>query len=341
MKRILILLLAVISVLSMTLVSCTSATTEAGTDASTGSQTADESTQEAEKLDINIAVLKGPTGMGAAYLMSEAEASNTLHNYNFTIESAPDAVTAGIVKGSYDIAAVPTNLAAVLNSKDGVDVRVIAVNTLGTLYLLEKGETVNSLADLAGKSIVASGEGTAADAVLSRLIASLDDPSSVTVHYASEHSEAVALAASGEYDIAVLPEPHVTSLMKKDAGFRIALDLTQQWEGAGYGQLVMGALICTKAFLEEHPEAVDQFIQDYAKSANYVNTNIPEASQLIEKYGIAAAAVAEAAIPNCNIVCLTGQEMKTALNSFYTQLNEFKPALIGGAIPADELYYVK
>lgn len=334
MKKILCTLLSLLLLFSF-------ASCNAGQPKDTAANSADITTMAAaeEKIDVNVAVLKGPTGMGAAYLMEKNENGQASENYKFSIETAADAVTAGIVSGSFDIAAVPTNLAAVLNSKDGVDVQVLAVNTLGVLYLCEKGSTVNSLSDLAGKSILTAGEGTAADAVLTRIISTLPEASKPTVTYASEHSEVVTQAIAGNYDIVVLPEPFVTTLLSKTDAFRVALNLTTEWESAGYGTLVMGCLIATKKFITEHPEAVEAFIADYAASVEYVNANTTAAAQLIEKFGISTAAVAEKALPNCNIVCMTGKEMKTALSAFYAQLMQFKPALIGGALPGDELYY--
>ena len=298
--------------------------------------------ENTEKIEVNVAMLKGPTGMGAAYLMSQNEENKTANKYNFTLESAADAVVAGIVKGEYDIAAVPTNLAATLYARDGVDVVAAAINTLGVLYVVENGNTVNSVEDLAGKKVVMSGQGTAADAVLTRLIAAkVADPSSVTVEYVSEHSEAVAQAVAGNYDIAVLPEPFVTTILSKSDKFRVAVNLTTEWESAGYGTLCMGGIIASKKFATDHPEALDKFLAEYKESVEYVNANVKAAAELIEKYDIAKAAVAEKAIPNCNIVCITGNDMKTYLKAFYEQLNAFKPALIGGKLPGDDLYYVK
>ena len=348
MKKLLSVILAVVFVFAFA--SCTEngtgkETTGAAEPAKTEAQISEtEAVTEApaEKTVVNVAMLKGPTGMGAAYLMSKNEENKTENKYNFALESAADAVVAGIVKGEYDIAAVPTNLAATLYAKDGVDVVAAAINTLGVLYIVENGNTVNSVSDLSGKKIVMSGQGTAADAVLTRLIAAkVDDPSSVTVDYVSEHSEAVTQAVTGNYDIAVLPEPFVTTILTKSDKFRVAVNLTTEWESAGYGTLCMGGIIASKKFAQEHPEALDSFLAEYKESVEYVNANVKDAAALIEKYGIATAAVAEKAIPNCNIVCITGENMKTYLKAFYEQLSAFKPALIGGSVPGDDLYYIK
>lgn len=324
MKKILALVLALSMLLAFT--SCT------------GTKTPDTTTTETasvEKTDINIAVLKGPTGMGAAYLMNKNADGTSANNYNFSIESTPDAITGQLVSGDLDMAAVPTNLACVIENKGAVDIKIIAVNTLGVLYVLEKGDTVNSISDLNGKKIIASGQGSTAEAIISKLLGD----SGADITYASEHAEAVTLAASGDYDICILPEPFVTTLLSKDIGYRIALNLTELWKAADLGELPMGGIVVRTAFLNEHPDAVKSFLTEYKESVDYTNNNIDEASAIIEEYGIMTADIAKAAIPNCNIVCLTGTDMVSALSSFYTVLNNFNASLIGGQIPADTIYY--
>lgn len=293
--------------------------------------------EPSEKTAVNIAVLKGPTGMGAAYLMKQNDENKASNNYTFTIETTPDAISGQIVNGSLDIAAVPTNLAAILKNKNGADVKIIAVNTLGVLYLLEKGDSITKTSDLNGKKVIASGKGSTAEAVIIKLFG--DTTADIT--YAAEHAEAVTLAASGDYDICILPEPFVTTLLSKDLGFKIALDLTKEWKNAGLGELPMGGIIARTAFINEHPDAVKSFLTEYAASVEYANKNIDEAAAVIEQYDIMTSAVAKAAIPNCNMVCLTGNEMKTALSGFYEVLDGFNKALIGGSLPSDDIYYLK
>ena len=114
---------------------------------------------ETEKTTVKIAVLKGPTGMGAAYLMKQNEENKSANKYIFTIENTPDAMSGQLISGSLDMAAVPTTLAATLKNKGGADIKIIAVNTLGVLYLLEKGNSIKSISDLNGKKVIASGKG--------------------------------------------------------------------------------------------------------------------------------------------------------------------------------------
>lgn len=293
----------------------------------------------AEKTTVNIAFLKGPTGMGASKLMADSEAGTTENAYNFTLAGAADVVISQLVSGELDMAALPTNAIASLYQKTEGGVQALAVNTLGVLYILERGDSVQSLADLEGKTILSSGQGTTAQAVTDYLLSAAGV--NATVEYAAEHSEVVAKATAenSAYDVVLLPEPFVTMLTKQAPEFRVAINLTEEWEKQGAGLLPMGGIAVRREFAEANPEAVAAFLAEYAASVEWVNANAEEAAALIEKYDIMKAAVAKDAIPRANMVCLTGDAMRVVLNSFYGVLEGFNVQLIGGATPGEDFYY--
>lgn len=297
-----------------------------------------------ESIVIKTYALKGPTGMGMAKLMSDNEEGTSSNKYDFTIASAPDELTAEIIKGNYDIAALPTNLAAVLYKKTEGKIRVAAVNTLGVLYILENGDTINSVEDLAGKEIYATGQASTPEYILNYIL----DANSIecNVTYLADHSELAAQMIAGTVSIGMLPVPNATTVMAQSEA-RIALNLTEEWEKAAEAKgddsaLYMGCIVINPDFIENHPEAVEKFLEEYKASVDYVNDNIDDASILIEKYGIVPkAAIAKKAIPDANMVCITGDEMKNGLNGFYKVLYGFAPASVGGELPADDIYYIK
>ena len=294
--------------------------------------------------DIKVYALKGPTGMGMAKLMSDSDAGTTTNKYDFTIASAPDEVTAEIIKGNYDIAALPTNLASVLYNKTEGKIRVAAVNTLGVLYVLENGDTVNSLEDLNGKELYATGQGSTPEYILRYVLETNGIDCNVT--YLAEHSELAAQMISGDVSLGMLPVPNATTVLAQSDA-RTAIDLTAEWEKAAEkngdsSALYMGCVIVNPDFIEVAPEAVDAFLEEYAASVKYVNENIDDASAMIESYGIVPkAAIAKKAIPDAHMVCITGDEMKTGLSGFYNVLFGFDPKSVGGAVPADDIYYIK
>lgn len=297
----------------------------------------------ANPVDMNVYTLKGPTGMGMVKLMSDSDNSSTANNYKFTMASAPDEIVAAISNGSADIAACPINLASTLYKKTSGGVKLLAVNTLGVLYVLENGDTINSMADLKGKTIYATGQGATPEYTLNYLLEKngIDPKNDVTIEYKSEHSELATLAAAGDAAIAVLPEPNVTSaLAQSEGGLRIALDLTKEWNKVCDSQLAQGCIIVRKEFLENNTDAVNKFLSEYKASVDYVLNNADEAANLIEQYGIMAkAALAKKALPNCNITFLVGDEMKIMAAENLQVLYDANPASVGGAMPDDSFYY--
>jgi len=139
----------------------------------------------------------------------------------------------------------------------------------------------------------------------------------------------------------MLPQPFVTVAQSKFDDLTIRLDLTKEWDALDNGsQLNTAGLVVRTEFAKEHPEAVAAFLKEYAASTQYVNENVSEAAQLVAQYGITPnAAIARSAIPQCNLVCLTGVEMKAVLEDYYQVLYDADPASIGGALPYDSFYY--
>lgn len=284
----------------------------------------------------NIGTLQGPTGMGMVTLMGDEFSSK----YNITIESAPDAVVGKIINGELDIAAVPVNLAATLYNKTEGNIMMIAVNTLGVLYVLEDGETVNSMADLAGKTLYATGQGSTPEYMLSYLLEKNGLTDSVTVEYKAEHSELATLMASGEVKLGMLPEPNVTATMAKNEKLRVALDLTKEWKDAAGVEPVQGCIVVRKDYFEQNQAAVRLFLKEYEAAVNYTKANQAETAALMEKYGIiGSAAIAEKAIDKCNIVCYRDEAMRTAAEAMLQVLFDANPKSVGGALPGDDFYY--
>ena len=339
------------------------ASTENAADAEDGSSSESEPAESAEdasaetqaetvsgeETPVNVMALKGPTAMGMVQLMDSAEAGAVGGNaYTFTIAASADEVTPKLVQGGADIAAVPANLASVLYNNTEGQVQVLAVNTLGVLYIVENGDSVQSVSDLAGRTIYASGKGSTPEYALNYILSEngIDPEADVTIEWKSEHSECVAALASDEDGIAMLPQPFVTTAQMQNENLRVALDLTKEWDALqadaeAPSALLTGVVVVRTAFAEEHPEAVNAFLDSYQASVEYVNANVEDASALIEKYDIVPAAVARKALPYCNITFIEGSEMQEKLSGYLNVLFEQNPASVGGALPAEDFYYIR
>ena len=288
------------------------------------------------QVEVRVAALKGPTAMGLVELLEKGE-----ENYSFTLEASPDAIVPLLAKGEVDIAAIPANLAAVIynNTKN---VKVIAVNTLGVLYLVGSGnEMIDSRGDLLGKTIYSAGKGStpqyALESILSAL--SLEVGKDVFVEWKSEHAECVAALAKDPEALAMLPQPFATSALVQNSSFSVVLDLNGLWESINGTPLITGCAVVRADFAENHPEAVKEFLRRYEESVEWVNGNTDEASVLIEKYGIIKAAIASKALPFCNIVCITGDEMKRDLTPYLESLYRSNPKSVGGTVPGEDFWF--
>ena len=286
--------------------------------------------------EIRIAALKGPTGMGMVKLADK----QNYPNYTVSIEASPDALNPRIISGEVDVAAVPVNLASVLYNKLDGDISVLAVSTLGVLYVVEAGSEVNSVADLAGKTVYATGQGATPEYILNYLLDKNGVAGSVEVNYVGEHAALATMLADGSAEIGMLPEPNVTSTLAGNDNLRIALNLTEEWNKVCSTELVQGVVIARKSFVNEHPEAIEQFLREYEKSSAFVNENIDEAAKLIVDAGILGnVEIAKKAIPNCNISFSKGEAMHKAVESMLAVLFEANPKSIGGKLPDKDFYY--
>lgn len=334
MKKILALLLALVMVLSF---------------AACGEEPVPTDGPGALPPTFNVGVLKGPTAMGLSDLIAASEGLEAANwematlscNYNFSLAGSPDELVPAILQGDLDVACVPANLAATLYAKSEGKVKVIAINTLGVIYIVDTDGSINSMSDLKGKTIVASGQGSTPEFALRYLLTEngLNPDTDVNIQWKSEHAECVTALATNQATIAMLPQPFVTVASGKITGLNIALDLTKEWEALDNGSsMITGVVVARTDYLENGPYHIEGFLEDYATSVDYVNSNPAEAAKNIGELGIVDAAIAEKAIPYCNIVCITGDEVKEKLSGYLEVLYNANPASVGGALPGDDFY---
>lgn len=293
---------------------------------------------------VRLAAMTGPTAMGLVKLLDDAENGLSANRYDFLLAGSADEITPQLLQGKLDIASVPVNLAVNLYNKKPDTFTLLAVNTLGVLYIVEKGgEGIQSLADLKGKTIYATGRGSTPEYNLTYLLnqAGLTLGEDVFVEWRSEPAEVVALLSQKENAAAMLPQPYVTVAQNKVENLRIALNLTAEWDALGLdSRMITSGIVARTQFVRENPQAVAAFLKEFAASAQYANEFVPETAALIDALGIVKAPIAEKALPYCNIVCITGEEMKTALSSYLQVLYDLNPASIGNAMPEDDFYYM-
>lgn len=292
-----------------------------------------------------VAALKGPTSMGMVKMMADQKDAKE-KNYEFTIGSSPDEIAPKFLKGEFDIVALPSNLASILYNKSQGKVQVLAINTLGILYLMENGDSVKSIEDLKGKTVYSSGKGAVPEYAFNYILKAngLNPDTDLRVEYKSEHTEALAALLNDKSGLAVLPQPFATVASLKNKDLRTALDLSKEWDKASKNAkstMITGVVVVNKDFAAKHPEKIKKFMADYKASIDYTNTNVDDAAKLIEENNIVPAAVAKKAIPQCNITYIDGSDMKDKLSGYLQVLFEANPKSVGGKMPADDFYYVQ
>lgn len=292
---------------------------------------------------VRVAALKGPTAMGMVEMMRDRS-----DDYAFTLAASADEITPLLVQGKLDIAAVPANLAAVLYNNTSGGVRVLAINTLGVLYIVERGDGIQSVADLKGKTLYTAGKGSTPEYALNSILRGngLDPERDLTIEFKSEHAECLAALLNDPDAVAMLPQPFATVAQAKAEDMRVALDLTAEWDALQAGSehpsaMITGVTVARTDFIQSNPDAVSAFLADYESSVRFTLDNPSEAANLIGEYDIFDAAVAEKALPYCNITLIAGDEMQTALSGYLAELYSQDPASVGGALPDDAFYFLQ
>lgn len=344
MKKIIALTLALVLALSMAACGTQEApveTTAAPVVETTAVPETVPVTEAVAAAPVNVMVLNGTTGFGMANLMDAAAKGEASQDYSFTVETDASNVVAGLVNGSVDIAALPTNAAATVYNKTQGGVQILALNTRGVLYLVTDGSvTVESMEDLEGQTVYAPAQNPS---FIFQHLVQANGLENVTIDNTyAQPADLNSAVAAGEVSIAVLPEPMVTVARSKNPDLVVALDLTAEWDKVSpAGSLVQGCVVVRKAFVEENPGVVAKFLEEYGASIEALTADVEGTATKIEENGIfTKAAVAAKAIPNCNVCFITGTEMQEAMASFLEIMFEVAPASIGGSIPGEDFYCI-
>lgn len=304
----------------------------------------DSSSAPAEKATINAVAIAGPTGVGLVDLMQNNKLGKATNNYNFNVVTDPQQAVGALVNRTADIAAVPTNLASTLYKKTNGNVQVLAVNTLGVLSILENGNTIQSVADLKGKTIYTSGQGANPEYILRYVLEknNIDPDKDVKIEFVQDNDALATLVKNNTAKVAMVPEPKATVCLKQNTAVRIALDMTKEWNKVANdtSRLMMGCVVARKDFVQANGDAVKKFLAEYKASIGAVVTNVENAAQLCASHGIIPQApIALQAIPNCNLTYVDGAQMKKELSGYLKVLFNYNPKAIGGEMPADDFYY--
>lgn len=295
-----------------------------------------------EPTTIRVGAMTGPTAMGMVKLMDSSDKGESANMYEFALQTEATAFAPALTKGEIDIAAVPANLASVIYNNTNGGIKVLSVIATGVLYIVERGESINSFADLAGKTLYATGQGATPEYALRYLLKAngLDGDNAPQIRWCADTTEALSYISNDANAVAMLPQPFVTAAQSKIGDLRVALSLDELWKAANDGaSMATGVLVVRSEFAEKYPQQLEKFMQEYAASVKFVNENTEQAAQLVGAYEIVKAPIAQKALPYCNICCITGAELKTVLDGYLSALYDMNPQSVGGKLPDDGIYY--
>lgn len=337
MKKLLSIVAIVLSItMLLTLTGC------GNNDTASNPSSESNSSEEYKAQDMHIACLKGPTGVGMAKLVEDAQNKKTANNYTFTIATAADEISGKIISGEINIASVPTNLAAKLHKKTNGKITMLAVNTLGVLSFLSSDESVKTMADLKGKTIYSAGEGSNPEYILKYILKqnNIDPEKDVTIKFVSTGEQLSAAMISGQATVAMVPEPAATTVLTKKTTVKRIFTVNDEWEKVSDSKLMMGCVVALDSYIENNKAAVDKFLEEYKASIAFANSNLDDTAKYCESYGIVpSAAIAKAAIPTCNVKYIDKDDMKNSIKGYFEVLLSFDAESIGGKLPDDKFYY--
>ena len=264
----------------------------------------------------------GTTALGMAKMVSDADSA-----YNYTKYNGATYIATALMNGEIDIAAYPTNGVPTLSSKVTGGVQYLAINTLGVLYLCTNGVTINSLSDLAGKTVYVPEQ---SPKMILEYILEKKGIENVTIQMSSlDLLPGQIVSGENDVQIALLPEPKVTvaantAKAQNVADFAVSsVDLNAAWDEVSDTPLVQGCVVVRTEFAAAHPEVVKRFLTAYEASIEYIKNpdNLDAAAQIVAATGILPAVpVAKSAIPRSNLTCIAGADMKTAASGFLAAL---------------------
>ncbi len=311
-----------------------------------GCQSEDDSKKDSrESVEIRIAGMTGPTSIGFVNIMEANANGESKNNYKFSVHGAADEVVPLIIKGEIDIAAVPVNVASNLYNKTNGNVQLLAVNTLGMLSIVEKGVEINSVADLKGQKIYASGKGTLTEYTLRYILSknNIDPDTDAELIFDAKPDGVIAKISSLETFVAMLPQPAETTVLNKFADAKAVIDINAEWSKLQpENDIVTAVVVVRKEFADAHPDEVANFLDEYKTSIQLVNSDAAKAAELVVKHGVFQnAAVIQKAIPKCNITFVAGNDMKSLVNSYLGVLYEYNAQSVGGKLPAEDFFYIK
>lgn len=290
---------------------------------------------------VDIMALQGPTGLTLVKMIKDRPELGENVTTDYALIKSPDQIVAKLVTEEAEIAALPTNLAAVIYNK-GINIRLLAITNWGVNYVVGRDDSIQSWADLKGKTVAIAPKGATPDLLFRFLTETngLNAVQDLDLRYFPSPVELAHLVIAGQTDLAILPEPWATHVTMQDPSAKILLDFQLEWKDRqnrdrSYPQ---SCLVVNGEFAGKHPEILAAFFKEAAASGAWVNQYPKFAALLGEEYLSIPAQAGELAIPRCNLNFIKATEVRKEIDYFFQVLYRFNPNSIGESIPDEKFY---
>lgn len=294
-------------------------------------------TQPEEREIINVVSATGAPGLAIMKVATD-------RSYAYKVEylSSSDEISARIKNGEAKIAALPLNTALNLYNETNGGIKILAVNSLGSLQILSKNEKIKSIGDLKGKTIYASGKGSFYETILNYILSENDmvPGENITIEFKDSHSALVDFAAEDGADICVVPEPYASAICVKNDKFTHSIDVASVWAKAAGSPLAQFCVVADSEFAENNPELIDEFLTFDEVSVNYTAASSKAPYEAASAGFIESEEIAAMTIPFCHLKYIDGEQMKAIISKSFEILCDFAPDSFPG-IPDENIYYIK
>ena len=309
-----------------------------------GNVTAEGTKEQTKKLDITVAVFKGPSGIAAAKLLGDNFQPGSNVNIKYLTLSSPMEAVAKMTSAEVDAVFLPVNMAAKLYTK-GPRFKLAAVSGLGSLFMISTDNSINNWIDLKGKTIYLTGKGATPDYLLRYLLLEngLDPEKDVILDFSAQAPQIAQLMIAGRVETAFIPQPFVLQIETQSEKAKTVLNPQEELFRIRGGEKAFPftAFVISPELYENRPEAAAALMEALGQSINWTLKNPEAASVIIENFGIMSASIAEKAIPVSGIKYIPAMQAKESIEDFLSMMLELDPVSVGGNLPDEGFYFVK
>ena len=286
-----------------------------------------------------IGAFRGPTAVGLAKVISEGLTLPGGGPTNIELVGTPDVMIARLVNQEVDLAVLPANLAARLYN-GGQPLVLAAITGTGMLSVLSTDLSISSIADLRGRQVHVTGQGSTPDYVFKAILRSetLVPGADLTLDFTMSYPEITASLVAGRIETAVLPEPFSTMAQMQNPQVAKVVDLQEAWAQipGNPPDYPMTALVVRKQVWESRPADVEAFLIAYEQSLQWVQDNPADGGALVGSLDIGIPGpIAARAIPTSGYTYLSADlpTTKELAEGLFRVLLDLEPASIGGKLP--------